>query len=451
MDDRNSSRSGLEKLADAARTAAAAARIARAAAVVGLKGAALEAAKEALPLLVKVAVGVLAVVLLIPMLIFTALPNIFFGFNSSKADPVIQMTQQAMTVGGAYMSLEDFENTQVDSFITGIVNEYERNGTTIDRIEVVSDFDEEDLQWLIAINSTAHQQDLNTMSAESIRDFCVSRLRYTPSLDTLNGKNGSTTTLKVHIEKLEPERLMDDLGFDEDAKVWAGALFETLSESDTLDQYGAYFIPYRPNYGGDTSYDGEIQHGGGYGNAIDISNFSDPDFKNNLDLAAYATQAWENNWGYVWGTYGNVLTESLLAYKIEQYPDGVGNHEDFIRDYWLGRRTTDCVGLIKGYGWLDTSDMTIRYATNGMPDYGANQMHQSAVNAGTAGEDYGSMDTMPELPGLAVWKDGHIGVYVGGGYVIEAMSTKRGVVKTAVAGRGWSGWCKIPYINYTEG
>lgn len=121
---------------------------------------------------------------------------------------------------------------------------------------------------------------------------------------------------------------------------------------------------------------------------IDISRFVSPGTKNNVDLAAYAIQAWENNWGYVWGTFGNVLTESLLEYKIRQYPDGVGNYEDFIRANWLNRRTTDCVGLIKGYGWLDTESLSIQYGTNGMPDYGANQMYQSAVNAGA---DHGSM------------------------------------------------------------
>lgn len=81
------------------------------------------------------------------------------------------MTQQAMTIGGAYMSLEEFERTQVDSVVTSIVQEYESRGETIDRIEVVSHFEEDDLLWLIAINSVAHQQDLNTMSAEDIRDF----------------------------------------------------------------------------------------------------------------------------------------------------------------------------------------------------------------------------------------------------------------------------------------
>jgi len=30
------------------------------------------------------------------------------------------------------------------------------------------------------------------------------------------------------------------------------------------------------------------------------------------------------------------------------------------------------------------------------------------------------------------------------------MGTKYGVVRTEVAGRGWQGWCRIPYIEYRE-
>ena len=243
---------------------------------------------------------------------------------------------------------------------------------------------------------------------------------------------------------------MDQLGFDEDAKLWAGALFETLEESDAINKYASYYNAYQPDYSGDGSYSGNVQYGTEYDNEIDISDFIDPESKNNHDLAAYAIQAWENNWGYVWGTYGNVLTESLFEYKKEQYPDGVGNYADFIEENWLGRRTADCVGLVKGYGWLDTSNMTIGYAKNGMPDYGANQMYQAAKDAGVLNADYGSLDTMPEVVGLMLWKEGHVGVYIGNGYVIEAMGTRKGVVKTELAGRGWQGWCKLPYINYLE-
>lgn len=440
-------RSGMQTAVDLARMAKAAVRIARAAATAGLHGAAVAAAKEALPFLVKVVIAVLIVLIAVPMVVFTALPNIFFGYESSDTDSVAYMTQQAMTIGGAYMSLEEFEHTQVDSVVTSIVNEYESQGKKIDRIKVVDHFDEDDLIWLIAINSASHQQDLNAMSAVEIRNFCVSRLTYSPSLVIIGEGDASETTLTITVEKLDPEKLMEDLGFDAEAQTWAGALYETLKESDAIQKYGPYFKPYQPDYSGDSGYDGEASHGSSYGNDIDISKFVSPETKNNVDLAAYAVQAWENNWGYVWGTYGNVLTRSLLDYKIQQYPDGVGAYKDFIEENWLGRRTTDCVGLIKGYGWLDPTDQSIDYASNGMPDYGANQMYQSAVDAGA---DHGSMSTMPDIVGLAVWKEGHIGVYIGDGYVVEAMSTKKGVVKTKVEGRGWQGWCKIPYIDYLE-
>ena len=174
---------------------------------------------------------------------------------------------------------------------------------------------------------------------------------------------------------------------------------------------------------------------------LDISAFRNPEAKNAHDLAVYAVHAWESGWGYVWGTYGCVLTESLFAYKLEQYPDGVGNYKDFIEANWLGGRTTDCVGLIKGYGWLNIETMTIDYGTNGMPDVGANQMYYNAVESGT-------IDTIPDIPGIAVWHDGHIGVYIGGGEVIEAMGTKYGVVKTQLTSRSWTHWLKVPYIEY---
>ena len=191
--------------------------------------------------------------------------------------------------------------------------------------------------------------------------------------------------------------------------------------------------------GGD--YDGKFLRGTSPSIKLDISEFTDPATKNAADLVAYAVHAWESGWGYVWGTYGNVLTEFLLKYKVEQYPKGVGNHETFIRNNWLGGRTTDCVGLIKGYGWLDPETLDIEYATNGMPDIGANQMYHSATVSGT-------IDSMPDTPGLAVWFDGHIGVYIGNGQVVEASSTKKGVVKTKLDGRGWTHWLKIEYINY---
>lgn len=78
-------------------------------------------------------------------------------------------------------------------------------------------------------------------------------------------------------------------------------------------------------------------------------------------------------------------------------------------------------------------------------------MYHACKNAGTLNKDYGTVSTMPEIPGLMLWKSGHAGVYIGGGYAIEAMGTSKGVVKTKVSDRNWQGWGKLPYIDYREG
>lgn len=189
---------------------------------------------------------------------------------------------------------------------------------------------------------------------------------------------------------------------------------------------------------------GTIQIDYGYGSGsteLDTSGFTNPAGKNADDLVQYAIHAYQEHWGYVWGTFGLVLTEGLFESKLAQYPDALAGNADFIRQTWVGGRTTDCVGLIKGYGWLDAETEEIVYNTNGMPDISANEMYHSATVSGT-------IDTIPKTPGLAVWHDGHIGVYIGNGEVVEAMGTRYGVVKTKLEGARWTHWLKIPYISY---
>ncbi len=176
--------------------------------------------------------------------------------------------------------------------------------------------------------------------------------------------------------------------------------------------------------------------------SIDTSAFVNEQVKNNLDLVKWAEIAYENNWGYVYGTWGNVLTESLLTEKSRQYPTDVGENESFIRNNYMGGRVTDCIGLIKGYCWYN-GDSGFTYNSNGMPDVGANRLFDEAT-------EKGDISTIPEIPGIAVWAEGHIGVYIGDGTVIEAMSTKDGVKMTRVEDRPWTNWCKIPYIEYFE-
>ena len=176
---------------------------------------------------------------------------------------------------------------------------------------------------------------------------------------------------------------------------------------------------------------------------IDTSNYIDPNTKNSTDLVLWAENAADKGWGYVYGTYGTVLSESMLNAKMEQYPDEVATKEQFIRNTWLGKRTADCVGLIKGYGWFNTVSQQTEIGSNGMQDLSANGMYDAATVKG-------EISTIPEIPGLAVWKDGHIGIYIGDGNVIEAYGTERGVIRTALADGGWTHWLEVPSISYNE-
>ena len=146
---------------------------------------------------------------------------------------------------------------------------------------------------------------------------------------------------------------------------------------------------------------------------------------------------------------GAILAELAKIPDCKAFVDGIGNilaekrgaNRPQNRVMFCARM--DEAGFIKGYCWYNPETDSVSYATNGMPDLGANQMYQTATVKGP-------ISTMPEIPGLAVWHQGHIGVYIGNGYAIEAMGTRYGVVKTRVAARSWTHWLKIPYINYIE-
>ena len=59
--------------------------------------------------------------------------------------------------------------------------------------------------------------------------------------------------------------------------------------------------------------------------------------------------------------------------------------------------------------------------------------------------DWGTIDTLPDIVGLAVRFDGHVGYTVGGGYAVEWRGFAYGCVKTKIKGRGWTHWYKLPF------
>ena len=88
--------------------------------------------------------------------------------------------------------------------------------------------------------------------------------------------------------------------------------------------------------------------------------------------------------------------------------------------------------------------MASKYA-NGCPDKSANGLFKLCKKTDP-------ISTIPNTPGLVVWRSGHIGISMDGEYAIEARGFNYGVVKTKIKNRGWEKWGMLPssLIDYVE-
>jgi hypothetical protein len=167
------------------------------------------------------------------------------------------------------------------------------------------------------------------------------------------------------------------------------------------------------------------------------------------ELAAFAVKCFEDGVRYWYGTCYYPCTNSLLASKTKQYPThyAANRQAGYRADIAAGAMCCDCIGLIKGAMWSSLGTTTSKYGANDCPDKGANGMldYCKAQKA-----RWGKMSTYPDTPGLLLHKDGHVGVSIGGGYAIEAKSYADDLVKSAVAGRGWTDWAELPFIDYSN-
>ena len=142
---------------------------------------------------------------------------------------------------------------------------------------------------------------------------------------------------------------------------------------------------------------------------------------------------------YWYGTFGQKATESLYRTKKKQYPSYY-TANDFPTQY--GKKVVDCIGLLKSYMWSESvQDTHPVYQSNNMPDVSANMFLKQCTRKG-------AIETMPDVPGIAVFKPGHVGYYIGDGKIIEAKGHKWGVVISDLKSRCFTNWAFIPQLDY---
>ncbi|MBD5118553.1 MAG: hypothetical protein HDT37_05535 [Clostridiales bacterium] len=165
---------------------------------------------------------------------------------------------------------------------------------------------------------------------------------------------------------------------------------------------------------------------------------------------------------YMLGPWGWPATDKMITRATTNGSNAQTNKQ------WLAKANAikgkgflfDCVGLIKGilWGWIGDLSRTYGgagYACNGVPDYDAKKMIDCCREVST--------DFSRIVPGEAVWMDGHIGIYVGGGVVVESTPKWQGGVQCStlantagsqklpgtVGSRTWTKHGKLPWVDYT--
>ena len=234
-----------------ARATSAAVNIARGAAAGGVYGAAFEAAKSFLPELLKLSVILLFIVILVPMLIFTAIPNILFGYGSSADQDIIDFTATAVQLSSRYERLEAYHEPVLQRLLDSILPNFWSDGSPLyDDYNVSEDLGNINQYWIMAIGSVRYKQDLYSMDDSAIEDLMYGRLTYSTSL--------VDRILNISVRDMSPEEYMVRLGFSQEEKDWAALLYSSLTEDQNVtyaDSDGAGY--YNTDYGDITFTDAE--------------------------------------------------------------------------------------------------------------------------------------------------------------------------------------------------
>lgn len=147
---------------------------------------------------------------------------------------------------------------------------------------------------------------------------------------------------------------------------------------------------------------------------------------------------YDEGWGYIYGTWGSMWTEKKQKAATRPQTVKYGSK-------WIGKMVTDCSGLPRRALWQLGEKSLLHHA-----------YYQYTENCKIKGRliDGARDDGKPIKRGTAVFLQGkgskihHVGVYVGGGKVIEAKGTKYGVVMSELS--HWDHWGEYKVVDYSD-
>lgn len=134
---------------------------------------------------------------------------------------------------------------------------------------------------------------------------------------------------------------------------------------------------------------------------------------------------------YVYGAKGadGKFTQEKLNWLAKNYPSIFTTSYIYKAKKFVGQVCCDCSGLISWY----TGKV-----------YGSSQLYSKANKRGT-------IATVDKAPiGAVLWKNGHVGVYIGNGECIEEKGIAYGCVKSKISNTAFTHWLTFDFMDYSE-
>jgi LysM repeat protein len=160
-------------------------------------------------------------------------------------------------------------------------------------------------------------------------------------------------------------------------------------------------------------------------------------FQNSVEKESGGIEYRNERWGYVLGGQGELYTEEL-AKKWGSVKRSGKTSVYFLTSakqwYTPPRQIVDCSGLLV---------QAFRAKTPDFYDRSANTFKAQFVKSGSISE-------IPETAGLAVWKSGHIGIYLGNGKVCESRGVAYGVVISDISTQKWTHYGRLKGVEYDD-
>ena len=162
-------------------------------------------------------------------------------------------------------------------------------------------------------------------------------------------------------------------------------------------------------------------------------------------LIAKFQYALDNNWGYIWGSAGVMWTAARQA-QLEKTTDSDRESGRKYGSKWIGHMVADCSGMFV-WAFRELNGPGIYHGSNSIWNRYCTTKGELKRGKRTDGKEL--------KPGTAIFtynktnkNRGHIGLYIGNGWVIEASGTINGVIKSKITISKWVEWGELTGVDY---